>query len=258
MKRLVRHAGNLLNSFHKNLQKSNRYTDKKDIHNLRLDLKQIFALLKVLDLCMGNISKDFYKSVKTVHKLFKLTGIIRDNQLILKRAKQTLPFKPYKTVKRITDKNIKKASQALEESLEQINIKQVRQDLILGFKETLHVRADMVIHHLKHRINRDEKKISKELAQKETDFHLIRRLVKEQFFLLVTLKEVFGVNVGYSKVAHKEKLGKDLGEWHDWVVCKSKIEEWDVGLDDVWWKLIADQPEKILKRTLKNHLLHVS
>ncbi len=251
MERLGRYAGVLLNSCHKKLQKTNLHSSKRDIHNLRLNLKEIFALLTVVDLCLINVSVEFHQAVKVVRKLFKLTGVVRDNQLIVKHAKQFLTFESYKNLKKISKGNIKDAKLALEQNLQQINIQQIRQDLILGFKETAQIRTNMVVSHLKHRVKKDQKRIEKELSRKKCDYHLVRRWVKEQYFLLKTLKDVLYVNIGYSKLVYKESLGKALGEWHDWVVLENKLLFWGIVMDDSVKEKVNRMSNRILNKAVK-------
>ena len=249
--KLGRRASELLCSFQRNLKKVERSTGRKEIHHLRLDLKELFALLNALNLCVDNFSKEFKHAVKFIRLIFKLTGDIRDNQLIEKQAKYLLPFKVYKSVKKNTTENIEIAKQKLDEVLLGVDLEEIKVDLLMGFKEVSHIRAKMIVLNFKHRINRDEEKIKKAFASKKVNYHLIRRLVKEQYFLLLTLKTHFKEKVKQDRIIRDHYWGKVLGDWHDLQVLLGMVLKWEINISEECIKLIGAKEAQLIKQVKK-------
>ena len=254
MKKLGRKAAELLYSFQKNLDKANKGTGKKEIHNLRLDLKELFALLNILELCIDGFPKEYKPSVKAIRSIFKLTGEIRDNQLVEKHAKEILPLKAYKAIKKNTAENIEVTKQKLKKALRRLDLEDVKLSLILVFGETSHIKGKMIVLNLKHRIKRDEEKIRKELNKKNANYHQVRRLIKEQYFLLLTLRNVFKEEVKQKQVKRNNRSGKLLGDWHDLIILRSKMSRWKVALPKGYLKLIHNREARLLKQAKRIEL----
>ncbi len=254
MKVLRRHVGILLISFRTNLLKANHDADMDDIHNLRLDLKQLFALFKVLKLCNIEPPINFKESLEAVKALFKQTGIIRDNQLAKEYGQQILDYKVHKILKTKTDKNIQKARDYIATELQRIDLEKVERDLALAFKETDYLKSEYILDHLKNKIQKDENSIAEELQQEDCDYHRIRRKVKEQFYLLTVIKDVLGEKVSSQTIAMKNQQAKTLGKWHDWVVFENLLLQWNIALDVTMKKEIQSSSSKILNATFKKSL----
>ncbi len=254
MKGLRRHVGILLVSFRSNLLKANHDADMDDIHNLRLDLKQLFALFKVLKLCKVEPPNDFKASLEAVKALFKQTGIIRDNQLAMEYGQQILDYKVHKILKAKAGKNIQKARDYIATELQRIDLEKVERDLALAFKETDYLKSEYILDHLKNKIQKDENSIAEELLQEECDYHRIRRKVKEQFYLLTVIKDVLGQKVSSQTIDLKNQQAKVLGKWHDWVVFDNLLLEWDIKLEETMRKEIQSSASKILNATFKKGL----
>ncbi len=248
MKKLGKHAGSLLLSFRNNLKRANHSASKKDIHNLRLDLKQLFALIKVLELCLGNLPKDFRRSEKAIKHIFKLTGLIRDNQLVLKKGHQVLSPKSYKLFKRKVERIIESETSRLNYELKHIKVKRITRELMYKFNGNTHLSKSKIISNVERRIKVDEHSINKELARKRCDYHLIRRWVKEQYFLLEVLKYVFGKKVSGKKISYKEEMGKQLGAWHDLIVFENVLDKLKIKIKEkLREKLRKEQKHKLKK-----------
>lgn len=254
MKELRRHVGILLISFRTNLLKANHDADMNDIHNLRLDLKQLFALFKVLKLCKVEPPNDFKESLEAVKALFKQTGVIRDNQLAIEYGQQILDYKTHKILKSKADKNIQKARDYIATELQRIDLDEVERDLALAFKETVYLKAAYILEHLKHKIHKDEDGIAEELEREDCDYHRIRRKVKEQFYLLTVIKDVLGEKVSSQTIDMKNEQAKALGKWHDWVVFEELLLEWGIELNETRRNEIQSSSSKILNATFKKGL----
>lgn len=241
-------------SFRNNLLKSNHEADMDDIHNLRLDLKQLFVLFKVLKLCEVEPSNDFKASLEVVKAIFKQTGIIRDNQLAMNYGQQFLDRKVQKALKKKAGKNIKKSRDYIASELQKIDLNEVVSDLALAFKETMYMKSEYILDLLKSKIQKDESSIAKELEREDCDYHLIRRRVKEQFYLLTVIKDVLGKKVSLQIINLKNKQAKILGKWHDWVVFEKLLLERDIALEENIRKEIQSSASKILNTTFRKSL----
>ncbi|SMO66264.1 CHAD domain-containing protein [Saccharicrinis carchari] len=246
MKGLGRHAGILLTSFRANILKSNLDADMNDIHNLRLDLKQLFALIKLLKWCKVQLPDGFGESL-AVKTLFKLTGIVRDNQLSIAYGQEILPYKTHKELKRKACKNTQQARKQIATALQGIDLDKVQTDLALAFKETTYLKTTDMLYQLKNKIQKDESSIIAELEHNECDYHRIRRRVKEQYYLLTVIKNVLGENINPKIINTKKQQAKALGKWHDWVVFEKNIRNIEVAPDDKIYALLQHKRQNILK-----------
>lgn len=256
MNELNRHVAMLLISFRTNLKNARQDADVNDIHNLRLDLKQLFALFKVLKLLKIQHVNDFKESLLLIKVLFKQTGILRDNQLIAEHGQEVLGFDALKELKKHSDKNILQTQHTIAELLQTIDLIKVERDLALAFKETMHLKSAYILEHIKAKIQKDEESIQKQLENKECDYHRIRRNVKEQYYLLCVIKDVLGENVGTHTIANKKQQAKVLGDWHDWVVFEELIQKWEVELDDATSNKIKSISGHFLNTSFKKSLIN--
>ncbi len=81
---IEKYAGELERDFGKNLKRSVKRADEEDLHQLRVTIKKIRALLQLLSYCHGQ-TKDVGKKLEN---LFKRAGRIRDLQLLVHRLRK--------------------------------------------------------------------------------------------------------------------------------------------------------------------------
>ena len=83
---IEKYAGELERDFGKYLKRSVKHADDEDLHQLRVTIKKIRAILQLLSYCHGQ-TKDVGKKLEN---LFKRAGRIRDLQLLVHRLRKQI------------------------------------------------------------------------------------------------------------------------------------------------------------------------
>jgi CHAD domain-containing protein len=221
-----------LNEFQTNLDEVVLSLDKEAIHDLRVALKRIFALRKILKSCVRDYNESYAFYFLEVKTIFKYTGIIRDNQLMIENAIKCLNEEEYMEFSSVRNEQLQTAKKGLYTYLNSIDLKRVRKDLLKVFGVLDVVRAEYMIKVTQQYTGKNEGRIVLQFNTTNCNYHLIRKWVKEQFYLLQVLNDVFKINGSYKLINRKKELGKVLGDWHDIRVLERHLKDAALGVSN--------------------------
>ncbi|MBN3036376.1 MAG: CHAD domain-containing protein [Bacteroidales bacterium] len=210
-----------LGEFRKRLSRSSRGFDMEDIHQLRLSVKRIRALFQFLEYAdPGRF--DARKDFRTVKKVFKLAGSIRDIQVqyaLLDRNETGLQ-KTFHAYREFLESKEHAAIRAFDAQMLELLV-----DGIPDFERTrssiqemqagdeLYARTVRLLNEKIARIDTLRKDLSNDEAVHEIRtllkqihyiFDFTRKMIRHKTFLKMSLLEL-------------KKIEKTLGEWHDLV-----------------------------------------
>ena len=153
--------------------------------------------------------------------VFKISGRIRDCQLMIAASKERLPQKQYYSFRRTCNTEINHAYSELTSYLANYSVKNIKREVIIVFRAIDLLRPEYVIFKIKDYVASNENLIQQEFNSETCDYHKIRRWVKEQYYLLVLLEEVFNDKIEEQLKIFKKETGSILGNWHDLNVLQS-------------------------------------
>ncbi len=209
------HVNKQLIVFTNNLDIASNNKDKEAIHDLRVALKRVFALRKILKQSVFDYELSFKPQFHHVKTIFRITGIIRDNQIMINHAHLRLTHNDYINFRKVCNKTIKSSFIELNETLNTQNIKKEVNAITQLFYSLDNLRADFVINECVNYISENEKLINQQLSILQCNYHLIRKWIKEQYYLLSILKDVYKYGINENLLSQKKELGSSLGDWHD-------------------------------------------
>ncbi|MCW3786346.1 CHAD domain-containing protein [Plebeiibacterium sediminum] len=201
--------------FADNLNMASLNHNEDAIHDLRVALKQVFAVRNILKQSVLDYEHSFKPRFHLVKTLFKTAGIIRDRQIMMHLAQERLMHNEYVNYRRKCNRMIKPAFLKLQEIGESQNLKKEIRYITRIFYALDILRPEFVINIFIKRISENEKQIKEQQNKANANYHLIRRLIKEQYYLLSILKEVYKYNSDENQIAKKKEMGSKLGDWHD-------------------------------------------
>lgn len=207
-----------LNVFNTNLQLALYNQDREVIHDLRVALKRVFALQNILKMCVRDYEESYRIYFLEIRTIFKFIGEIRDHQLMVEWAERWLSESDFLDFEKERQSKIKIVAREINRYVERVNLNKSNLNLIKVFVTLDVIRPAYVKGVTEKYIGRNEGRILLELSTVNCNYHLIRKWVKEQYYLLQFLQDVLKVNVCDGVLKGKRELGKDIGEWHDLMV----------------------------------------
>lgn len=241
-----------LNEFQTNLDEVVRSMDKEAIHDLRVALKRIFALRKILKSCVCDYNESYAFYFLEVKTIFKYTGIIRDNQLMMENGEKCLNEDEYLEFCTLRNEQIQIAKKGLHTYLNSIDLKKVRKDLLKIFGVLDVVRPEYMIKVTQQYTGKNEGRIVLQFNTMNCNYHLIRKWVKEQFYLLQFLNDVFKINGSYKLINRKKELGKLLGDWHDIRVLERHLKDAALGITNHAVAKLDREARNMIKSILRD------
>jgi CHAD domain-containing protein len=224
-----------LKLFRKYLNKALLKNRKRDIHQLRVALKKVFAISKVLERHIDDT--DSYKAVqKKIKILFKLSGVVRDNQLMVTYARKWLLARERMQLKKACGLRVQNAFCVFQKEVDIVDINNLIRDYLSFFVDINGIGKSSIQESILEHVNSMEVSIREELKKDMVDFHTVRKWTKEQYYLLSIFKEDFKVDVNKQVRKLKKEQGEILGLWHDLVVFEQFLKELDLKLGERVYK----------------------
>ncbi len=185
------------------------------IHDLRVALKRVFAVRKILKQSVVDYELSFKPRFHLVKTIFKTSGIIRDLQIMKHIAHERLKQNEYVNYRRKCNRIIKPAILQLQDTIDDRIIKKEVGFITKIFYALDILRPEFVINTFLNQISENENLIEEQQNTQNCNYHMVRRLIKEQYYLLSILKEVYKYKSDENLIAEKKELGSILGDWHD-------------------------------------------
>jgi len=185
--------------------------DESSIHDLRVAMKRLYALYdqKGIDVSL------YHVELRSVRKVFKLFGKIRNLQLLNIFSKRFLDFSVYKDLNTDVNTGIKIIQHQLQTEFSNNYIPKIAKVLKLSLLVQYVLQDDIIYDGLKQHYLKCQNEISELISQSKINYHHIRRLVKKQQYILEMIDVVTITHENPKLLKLKKALGKELGEWHD-------------------------------------------
>ncbi len=228
---LSTHVNKQLIVFTNNLKMASENNDAEAIHDLRVALKRVFAIRHLLRISITDYNLSIKPYFKPLRDIFKQTGIIRDHQNLIQNAQNRLSHVDYIEFRRDCNSVIKNTHINLLQCLNHITIEKETRKITKVFGILDLMRSEYIIDSTLNLIIEKEAQINQELNSDNCNFHLIRKLIKEQYYLYSLLKDFYKYDIENTIIIKKKDLGSKLGDWHDlrilhhhWLHTKTTIE----------------------------------
>ncbi len=218
--------------FTSNLKMASENKNKEAIHDLRVALKRVFAIRNILKTTINDYDLSIKPYFTPLKNIFKRTGTIRDHQILIQNAYNRLPHNEYIAFRKECNSTINNTHKNLLQYLNQITIdKEIRKTVkVFGILDLM--RSEYITDSTSNIIKGHEALIKKELRSENCNFHLIRKWIKEQYYLYSLLTDFYNHDIKDSIIAKKKDLGSKLGDWHDlrilhhhWIHSENTIEK---------------------------------
>ncbi len=260
MGKLENYINELLSEFQCHIKEVRKHGDEESIHALRLSLKRIFTLIKFIDFIEIHFSSEPSGVRKTLKQLFKQLGEIRDLQLALKTQKLILGGKSLKKIGRII-KPIQKFYKAqLLHILNNFNDQEVSDRLGELLRILTCFKKKYLIDQVRLKLEEDIQNVGFCLAQNKVDYHLIRKKVKQQYYLLLWIKTISKEKVKQSAFKLRRQLAELLGMWNDVEMMQLVCRQVDYSFSDkekLKLKLYQSSIEKQLSHAEINQAIRI-
>jgi CHAD domain-containing protein len=182
----------------------------EDIHDLRVEIKKIYALLTLAEKCLSNIKFSDY--VKPVKKIFIEAGSIRDAQINLQLISS------YGNTNEVYEKRQHELIKRLEKrfcSSIYTHIRSIKRPHTIIRKSLTDIKNDCIQEFYKKQIRKIEQALS-DLANKK-GLHKCRKRIKKMIYISSmldsALKKKLNLNFDYL-----HKLEDAISKWHDSVI----------------------------------------
>lgn len=220
MNDIEKYTNDLLRNAQKHLKRSLDETGGEALHDLRIEIKKIHALLHLFSYCYGYGDKQD----KKFEKLFKRAGKIRDLQLLIHQLEKQIQSK---------GKNQKDLLEKLKQQLSERSKRfrhRYRHHEAEAFEKTFHLIHDCLLKSpekeaalyfimMKEKISTAVNRLN----PSEKQIHHLRINIKTLKYNLALSHNVEVVNLMDEKLLDKwEKL---LGKWHDAVQLAKRLEK---------------------------------
>ncbi len=239
-------------NFVENYKKISKSISVEGIHNMRLSVKRLRALLGFLDFM--NEKPKTKKLLKRIRKLYRSAGALRDIQIqtnILKSYKKYLRDDYNLYVKQLNEKK-GKARKKLKQSLHEFDINdfiKIRKRIEKSFKN---IEKHRIIEGSSQMFQNRLEEIEK-LSFTITDdsvLHLIRKYMKEMIYI----RDSIGDNSFFLQNSNKMQLFSELevklGKWHDLTVFIDHFLLFKNKGDTYWDMLKILERDKLLSQDL--------
>ena len=218
-------------SFHTNLAKCQQDSNKKNIHQLRLSIKQLKAFWSLLDMINTNdwSNKDH---ITLVSKLYKAAGKVRESQINLKligklESHETNPLKIFLTEK------LKKSESSFSLELKTFDAKKFEK-LNTALKIQILNTTDSIIHFesisFLHKQTNYILQLQKSLPDLKS-LHQIRIQLKALNEILSIFNELGIIPKSKTEEANSIKknivsINSQIGEWHDYLMLNNSLNDY--------------------------------
>ncbi|MHC1705320.1 MAG: CHAD domain-containing protein [Tenuifilaceae bacterium] len=222
---LKKYSDNCFESLSLNIGKASEGCKRVDVHNLRLNIKKIRALVDITEKIESSLKT--YKSIQKINNIFVYSGYLRDIQVevfILKTYKEKKKLKSRELIKLISKKKTKVKKQLLKQlyKIDDFEIVLLNQKIneIIESSNNLDIQNKSKIHLqdlLTNMVNAVNEPID------EIKLHSIRIIFKgiiNFLALLKSCKQETAIDSGFIKKI--SKLQQEIGKWHDLVVLQRK------------------------------------
>jgi len=248
---LKKYCDNCFESLSCNIGKAREGCKRVNVHNLRLSIKKISALVDFTEKIESSLKT--YKSIQKINKIFIYSGYLRDIQVevfILKSYKEKKKLKSGELIHLISKKKAKVKNQLLKQlnKIDDFEIVLLNQNIneIIESSNNPDIQNKSKIH-LQNLLTNLIKAVSEPIDEKK--LHGIRIIFKgiiSFVALLKSCKQKTAIDLDFIK--NINKLQQEIGKWHDLVVLQRKINaigKYDFLAERIDSEIIALQTELI-------------
>ncbi|TLX75277.1 CHAD domain-containing protein [Labilibacter sediminis] len=228
--KLEDYVGNQISQFNKNLKIAVDKADVDAIHDLRVSLKKLFVLHKVVKQHFPHSVKQYSSSYKLVRTFFKKTGGIRDYQIADSLATQWLNNTEQTIFYQYSEEKIIDALNQLVQHYNSVDVNNVEQSFKDSYKQISDKYLFELRDYLLSYIEGNAQRINKILLSEDSNYHKVRSLIKEQYYVQVQLRQIIGLSINPKILEKKNRQGKLLGQWHDLQMFKKLLAKADIDL----------------------------
>ncbi len=234
---------------------SNEHLDEVSIHELRVAYKQIFALYKVLLFIAPQYSQGIMEDMQILKGMFKKSGEIRDRHIILNLVSLESFLENKGDLVKVLHKEIKQLEKEFSDSFQNYSYSLMRMHLYQTFSVLDGMKKSVFSNLIEDISELYNRKIERVVTSEKTDFHKIRRYVKQQFYILDMYDHLTKKQHNRIFLRRLKKVGKLLGEWHDHVILKKYLEDMANQVSLLYLEDIDKRADGMLKEMKHNGLL---
>ncbi len=204
--------------------------EENSIHEMRVILKQVFALDKILHIATQEYPDFAKEDLQKLQSIFKLTGEIRDRHIIISLIPKLLPDKSYgKIVKKVRNE-IADYEKKLVISDVDYNFEDIRKHLFKAFSVIDGVKETDLYKHVNAFVAKRNLLMRKGILSGKINYHKIRKYIKREYYVLHMFNKLMHTHRNVKKLSKLKKMGKKLGDWHDLMILKQYLEHSDMEL----------------------------
>ena len=215
----------------------------ENLHQLRVSIKKIRALLKMLNKLDSNF--EYRKNFSPYRNIFRKAGAIREESLHVEKLNEDKRHQPKPSVQ----KNIDKLKEGLVKSIPAslMGISKVQDTIVNCFgkvdrKEILPYCARLFRH-----FESNWKKM-----QTEEDLHTFRKRLKHFIYCSQLLTEAeMGELASEKKFRNLDELQDIIGKWHDNVLLLNKVSKENLEVDSDFLFALKHQTHHLLMKAHK-------
>jgi len=209
------------------LKKCRKKLTKGDIHQLRVSVKRMQAIFELAQFINGS-SRSFKNDFPDVRQLFKVAGVLRENQLNRKLAKRqkNKSLKPY--TGELNSLHPQHKGNLIHE-LDNFNIKRCWKETS-QFLESAHpIKGKKLMEETVLYIRHKESLIRQVMENQEgaEGYHEIRKYLKQIGIILPFLKNQKGNEYGKEYLPRFMEAETLIGQWHDIEVLKRSLQTYN-------------------------------
>jgi CHAD domain-containing protein len=217
----------LIKSIKHGLGKQNDVFKAKHIHNFRLGIKKLKAIIRLIDSLI--VSKSHKNLLKPLKGLYGKTGKIRDLHVHLSIAKGLISQSPIevKTFGSWSNKQIEKEQVSIVKEIGRLD-SDIFKNIENFFRDFRKSNLEIVTNDCVNFVQQKLQSISGIIALEPSDenLHSIRKLLKDVVYTLQILKnEDKSFSIEKSKLKLYNRVQEQLGLWNDWVTFGNNLKK---------------------------------
>ncbi len=227
----------------KYLQAYAKRKSAENLHQLRVSIKRVRALLKMLNKLERRF--EYHKNFSPYRNIFRKAGAIREESLHVEKLKEDETHKPKPTSEKNIDKLIGELVKSIPTYLK--GMVKVQAGILEGFDK---LDQKEILPYCSKLFNHLENKWGK--LQTEDDLHAFRKRLKHFIYCsnLLTETEKAGVASG-KKFKSLDELQDIIGKWHDNVLLLNKISKENLSIDSHFLFALKHQTHQLLAKAHK-------
>ncbi len=205
-KTLLKYFNKLAKKLNKSLTKPSNKYEEEDYHTLRVEVKQLNALLYLADFCAAHFNRKKY--FRQAEKIFKQSGKVREFQLEVSTLKKFASFSVEHYLSDVKD-HIQKAENRFHSVVSKKRKLRVKKDLkkIASLLTKIHKKK------MKLYLKKESEKIHDIMRQKPLhplQVHELRKRLKVDFYTKKSLHLADD-----RRLKEEDSFQELLGKWHD-------------------------------------------